>query len=425
MATHKAAGAAGDALTDFVRRADAWLADNAKRRAPRGHTVWGAGSDDVSVFHDLDFGAEQNLLDEAMAWQRAKFDAGFGAIQWPREFGGASLPALFEEAFDECEAEYETPGHHETFSVTLHLVAPTIRTFGTAEQQRELIPRFLRTTELCCQLFSEPGAGSDLAGLSTRAVLDGDEWVINGQKTWSSGARFAAWGELICRTDPSLPKHAGQTAFVIPMDAPGITIVPIRQMSGGASFNEVFFDDVRIPDRLRLGEVGQGWKVALTTLGFERGASGSGRGAQAVGGSWAQLRTLAEHLAANDDAIVRDELARLYSLDRIRELLAGRVAAAARVSATPGPEASLGKLLWTQWMTAAGDVAARLLGPQICADTGEWGTYAWGRHVLGAPGYRIAGGSDEVQHNIIAERVLGLPGDVRVDRGVPFSAVPR
>ena len=425
MTTHTATRTEGRALAEFSEHAAVWLADNAKRRSPIGQAVWGVGSDDVSVFHDLDFAAERNLLDEAMAWQRTKFDAGFGAIRWPVEFGGAALPAPFEEAFDGAEAEYETPGHHETFSVTLHLVAPTIRTFGTAEQQRELVPRFLRTIELCCQLFSEPGAGSDLAALATRAVRDGDEWVINGQKTWSSGARFAAWGELVCRTDPAVPKHAGQTAFVVPMDTPGITIVPIRQMSGGASFNEVFFDDVRVPDRLRLGDVGQGWNVALTTLGFERGASGGGRGAQAVGGSWAQLRHLAEHLAANDDQIMRDQLARLYSLDRIRELLAARVAAAARTSATPGPEASLSKLLWTQWMTAAGDLAARTLGAHVCADTGEWGTYAWAKHVLGAPGYRIAGGSDEIQHNIIAERVLGLPGDVRVDRNVAYSDVPR
>jgi alkylation response protein AidB-like acyl-CoA dehydrogenase len=379
----------------------------------------------VSVFHDLSDEDEQALLDRAMAWQRTKFDAGFGALQWPAQHGGAALPPIYEDVFGDLESGFVTPTHHETFSVTLHLVAPTIRTFGTPEQQRDLIPRFLRTTELCCQLFSEPGAGSDLAGLATRAVRDGDEWVVNGQKTWSSGARFSAWGELICRTDPDVPKHAGQTAFMIPMDAPGISIVPIRQMSGGASFNEVFFDDVRIPDRLRLGNVGQGWKVALTTLGFERSTSGSGRGGQAVGGSWAQLRSLAEHLDAAVDPRLRDELARLYSLDRIRDLLAARVAATARAGGTPGPEASLGKLLWTQWMTRAGDVAARMLGPSVLADTGEWGTYAWSKHVLGAPGYRIAGGSDEVQRNIIGERVLGLPGEPRVDRDVAFKDVPR
>jgi alkylation response protein AidB-like acyl-CoA dehydrogenase len=283
------------------------------------------------------------------------------------------------------------------------------------------MPRFLRTGELCCQLFSEPGAGSDLASLSTRATLDGDTWVINGQKTWSSGARFSEWGELIARTDPSVPKHAGQTAFVIPMDAPGITIVPIKQMSGGASFNEVFFDDVRIPDSLRLGPVGAGWKVALTTLGFERRSSGSGT----TGGSWEQVRALAEWLGATTDPNLRQDLAQLYLLDRLRGLMSARVAEQIRSGGTPGPEASAGKLLWTQWMTRAGNVTAAMLGARITADTGEWGTFAWTKHLLGAPGYRIAGGSDEIQRNIIGERVLGLPGEPRVDRDVPFSDVPR
>ena len=309
--------------------------------------------------------------------------------------------------------------------MTLHLVAPTIARFGTDQQQRDLIPRFLRTSELCCQLFSEPNAGSDLAGLATRAVRDGDSWVINGQKTWSSGARFSQWGELICRTDPSVPKHAGQTAFVIPMDLPGITIVPIRQMSGGASFNEVFFDHVRVDDTHRLGEVGEGWKVALTTLGFERGTSGSDRGGQTVGASWHQIRQLANWLGADDDPVVRQELADLYIRDRIRSYLAGRTAAVTEAGGQPGPEASASKLLWTQWMTRCGDVAARILGPRLTADTGEWGTFVWNEHLLGAPGYRIAGGSDEIQRNIIGERVLGLPGEPRVDRGIPFSDVPR
>ena len=403
-----------------------WLAERAEPRpSGLGERRWGEGSDDVSVFHDLTDDEERALLERAMAWQREKFDGGYGAIAWPPELGGAGLDESFEEAFDDEQANFATPGHHETFSVTRHLVAPTLRAFGTPDQQRELIPRFLRTTELCCQLFSEPGAGSDLAGLSTRAVRDGDEWVVNGQKTWSSGARFSAWGELIARTDPDVPKHAGQTAFMVPMDTPGITIVPIRQMSGGASFNEVFFDDVRIPDRLRLGAEGEGWKVALTTLGFERGSSGSDRGDQAVGGSWGRLHALAEWLDVTAVPTHRQDLARLYSLDRIRSFLALRAAAQARLGGPPGPEASAGKLLWTQWMTAAGDVAARLLGPRILADTGEWGTYAWQAHLLGAPGYRIAGGSDEIQRNIIGERVLGLPGEPRVDRDVPFRDVPR
>ena len=396
-------------LEQFRRRARSWLSEHLRPAAVSGSLDWGRGSDDVAVFHNLTEDAERDLLDEAMAWQRLKFDHGFGAIQWPTDYGGAGLTGLHEEAFEEEQASFETPAHHELFSVTLHLVAPTIRVFGSFEQKRTLIPKFLRTEELCCQLFSEPNAGSDLAGLSTRATPEGDGWIVNGQKTWSSGTRFATWGELVCRTDPTAPKHSGMTAFVIPMDAPGITVVPIRQMSGGASFNEVFFDGVRIDDSLRLGRVGEGWRVALTTLGLERGASGSDRGAQAVGGTWNQLLALARWVAATADPVARQVLARLYTIDQLRGYLAARAAADRRINGVPGPAASLGKLMWTEWLTEVGEAAASLLGARIAADSGEWGTYSWAEHVLGAPGYRIAGGSDEIQRNIIGERVLGLP----------------
>jgi alkylation response protein AidB-like acyl-CoA dehydrogenase len=416
-------------LQTYAAAAEAWLAGNAtSRREAAGagpDKAWGAGSDDVSIFHDLTDDEERAVLDRAMAWQVRKYDAGYGAIDWPTEAGGAGLTPEHLHAFEAVESRYETPVHHETFSVTRNLVAPTLLAFGTPEQQREIMPRFLRTTDLCCQLFSEPGAGSDLAGLSTRAVRDGDDWVVTGQKTWSSGARFSQWGELIARSDVDAPKHAGQTAFILPMNLPGITVVPIRQMSGGSSFNEVFFDDVRVPDRYRLGAVGEGWKVALTTLGFERSTSGADRGDQAVGGSWSQVRALAEHLGVTGDPVTRQQLAGLYALDRVRTYLAARSLATIRAGGTPGPEASISKLLWTQWMTRVGDVTAGMLGPRIAADTGEWGTSAWAKHLLGAPGYRIAGGSDEIQRNIIGERVLGLPGEPRVDRGIPFREVPR
>jgi alkylation response protein AidB-like acyl-CoA dehydrogenase len=419
---------AGEDLETFRERALAWLHDNAEPRPDEsaGTPAWGEGSDDVAVFHDLtDDEEEAELLDRAMAWQRRKFDAGFGALTWPEPHGGTGLPPAYERAFEAEEAAFVTPAHHETFSVTLRLVAPTIAAFGTPEQQQRFIPRFLRTSELCCQLFSEPGAGSDLAAVQTRAERDGDEWVITGQKVWSSGARFAAWGEVICRTDPSVPKHKGQTAFLVPMDAPGVTVVPIRQMTGGASFNEVFLDDVRVPDTLRLGGVGDGWRVALTTLGFERGASGSGAGDQAVGGSWDQVRALAGWLGVTGDPVVRQRLAGLHELDRVRHAHALRLSARAGDGGPPGPEGSIGKLLWTSWLCRVSEVVSLLLGPRLTADTGEWGTYAWAQHVLGAPGYRIAGGSDEIQRNIVGERVLGLPGEPRVDRDLPFSQVPR
>ncbi|HVX19091.1 MAG TPA: acyl-CoA dehydrogenase family protein [Acidimicrobiales bacterium] len=408
-----------ETIEAFTERSKIWLDDHAK---PLGTVTTAGDEHDVSVFRDMSHDDERALLDGLMAWQQAKFDAGFGALTSPVEWGGAALGASYERAFRSLEANYELPGHHETFSVTRYLVAPTVLAYGTHEQKERFVRRFLRTEELCCQLFSEPGAGSDLAGLSTRAVRDGDEWVINGQKTWTSGAMFSQWGELIARSDPDVPKHKGQTAFVIPMDTPGVTVVPIRQMTGGATFNEVFFDDARVPDSLRLGPVGEGWKVALTTLGFERDHSGTN---DHVGGSWAQVRELAERLDATDSPTHRQALARLYTLHKVRQAHNERIQTNQRGGGTPGPEASANKLLWTRWLAAVSDVVADLLGPRIVADTGDAGSYRWNDHLLGAPGYRIAGGSDEIQHNIIGERVLGLPGEPRVDRDVPFRDVPR
>jgi alkylation response protein AidB-like acyl-CoA dehydrogenase len=411
-------------MDGFVDEARTWLEANARARADVAQ-AWGVGSDDVSVFHDLTEAEEKELLDRLMAWQRRKFDAGYGAITWPHEHGGAGLPAAYERAFVAEEARFETPAGHETFSVTTHLIAPTIRSFGTAEQQDRFIRPLLRTEELCCQLFSEPGAGSDLAGLATRAVPDGDEWVVTGQKVWSSGAQFSAWGLAICRTDPQVTKHAGLTAFLLPMDAPGVDVRPIRQITGGSSFNEVFLDGVRVPDRLRLGGVGDGWKVTLLTLAFERAASGASR--EERGGSWDRVLGLARHMGATTDPLIRQRLAELYTLDRLRSLSTERLAAAAAANGDgdPGPVGSIGKLQWTAWMSQLSDVVSGLLGSSLTADTGEWGTFSWNAHVLGAPGYRIAGGSDEIQRTIIGERVLGLPPEPRPDRGVPFTQIQR
>ncbi|HEY5422086.1 MAG TPA: acyl-CoA dehydrogenase family protein, partial [Ilumatobacteraceae bacterium] len=272
--------------------------------------------------------------------------------------------------------------------------------------------------QFACQLFSEPGAGSDLAGLSTKAVRDGDEWVLDGQKVWTSNARIALWGLAICRTDPDVPKHAGLTAFLVPMQSEGIEVRPIKQMNGGASFNEVFFTGARIADSLRLGEIGDGWKVAIAVLGFERENSG---GAGRRGGEFDDLLLLARHLGRTEDPLIRQDLARVYSLYKARMWARDRAAASAKRAGGSGPEGSIGKLLWTVAMRQISDLSSQLLGPLLTADTGEWGTFAWNQHVLGAPGYRIAGGSDEIQRNIIGERVLGLPGEPRVDRDIPFS----
>ena len=431
----------GSELEDFRRRARGWLAQQAVPRYRAGRRDTGSGdggpddagagltagdgqrSDDVSVFHNLSFAEEQALIERVTAWQRQKFDAGFGAIDWPTEHGGAGLGRDFVEAFAAEEERYSIPGPHELVSVTVGLIAPTIRLVGTPEQRELLMRAFLRCDSLCCQLFSEPGAGSDLAALATRAVRDGDEWVVNGQKVWSSGAQFAEWGMLLTRTDPDVPKHAGITAFLLRLDSPGVTVRPLRQMSGGTSFNEVFLDDVCIPDSLRLGEVGAGWKVALTTLGFEREASGGGHAR--VGGGWRELVGLARALGRLGDPLVRQRLADVYISERLAEVAALRETQDRRAGRAPGPEGSLRKLHWVNGMALASRAAELLLGPRLAADTGEWGTFAWTSHVLGAPGYRIAGGSDEIQRNIIAERILGLPGEVRVDRDRPWREIPR
>ena len=390
-------------LEQWTEQARQWLA---ARLAPRERTTrtWGHGSDEVAVFHALSRDQEGQLIRDIMAWQQQKFDAGYGAITWPPEYGGAGLPGSYARAFRRAEAQFSTPGHHETPNVSVNLVGNTIRVAGSDAQRERFLRPLLRAEILACQLFSEPGAGSDLASVTTAAVRDGDDWVLSGQKVWSSGALFSDWGEIICRTDTTVPKHQGMTAFLLPMNLPGIEVRPIRQMTGGSSFNEVFLTDARIPDELRLGPVGGGWKVALTTLGFERGGGGESRG-----GTYRDVLALAQWLGVTSDPLVRQQLARLYCGHQAIALTARRAAARVRAGSPPGPEGSVGKLLFTRQQKAISETVQALLGARLTADTGEWGTFAWSEFLLGAPGNRIAGGSDEIQHNIIGERILGLP----------------
>jgi alkylation response protein AidB-like acyl-CoA dehydrogenase len=411
-------------VDDFITEAEIWLDSVLQRKkvGEDGSFVWGEGEFDVSVFHAMDYETERAHLDGLMAFNQKKAERGYHAITWSRELGGLGLSRAHARAYGRLERKFQTPGSHETVGVTRGLIAPTIDVFGTDEQKQRWIPQFARTDVLCCQLFSEPGAGSDLAGLGTKAVRDGDEWVVNGQKVWSSGAQFSEWGELIARTDPDVVKHKGMTAFIIPMDLPGIEVRPIAQMSGGSSFCEVFFNDVRVSDDLRLGDEGQGWSVALTTLGFERDHS-EGEGGGASGGSWSKVLATAQAMEVDKDPLIRDQLAQTYIRSRIESLNAKRTADLAK-SGTPGPEGSLGKIIWTEGMRHVSDMVSSILGAKLIADGGEWGTYEWGAHVLGAPGYRIAGGSDEVQRNIIGERVLGLPREPKADSG-PWKDIPR
>jgi len=261
---------------------------------------------------------------------------------------------------------------------------------------------------VACQLFSEPSSGSDLASLQTRAVRDGDEWVLNGQKVWTSGAQVSDIGEIICRTDPDLPKHRGLTGFVVDMHAPGVEVRPLRQMTGGASFNEVFFTDVRVPDSHRLGDVNGGWTVALTTLMNERAAIGGGGGGVGLPAT-TRLIESAKATGRNTDPLIRQQLADIVINERVARYTNQRAMAKIAAGELPGPEMSLAKMSLTANMLRTNEVLDAIFGMSLTADTGVWGTFAWTEYLLGVPGMRIAGGSDEVLRNIIGERVLGLP----------------
>lgn len=387
-------------VDEFRAAARAWLSTVASRRPAES---WGTGDDSVAVFDNWTEEQEREHTEAAQEWERTRYDQGWGALRWPASYGGRELPAFYEQLYRAEEAAFDVPKRSEIFPVTQQLVAPAIDIWGTPEQKTRWLRPMLRTDELACQLFSETEAGSDLAAVRTRAVRDGSQWILNGHKVWTSGAGVATWGVAVCRTDVSAPKHRGITVFLVRMDAPGVTIRPIRQMTGGASFNEVYLDDVVVPDTDRLGPVDQGWKVTLSVLAAERLDSGS------LGLDNADRAIeLARRLSRSDSGVVD-----LYVRTLVQRLMGLRVTAALVAGREPGAEASVGKLYATETMRRTSDVVLRLLGERVVADTGEWGTFAWTEHLLGAPGYSIAGGSDEIQRNILAERVLGLPKEPR------------
>jgi alkylation response protein AidB-like acyl-CoA dehydrogenase len=390
----------------FELDARAFLDANAPKR-PEETFVWGEGSDNVSLFPERT--AEQEAADLAAArtWAQTVFDAGFGWITGPVEYGGRGLPREYQRIYATAAADYATPSL-SVYGIGLGMVAPTILAHATDEVKEAYLRRMYRGDIVGCQLFSEPGAGSDLASLQTRAVRDGDEWIVNGQKVWTSGAQVADIGEIICRTDPELPKHRGLTGFVVDMHAPGVEVRPLRQMTGGASFNEVFFTDVRIPHSHLLGEVNGGWTVALTTLMNERAAIGGGGGGVGLP-TTTRLIELARATGTNNDPLIRQQLATIIANERVSKYTTLRSMAKIAVGQLPGPELSLAKLSLTANMVRTYELLSSALGPALIADTGQWGTYAWTQYLLGVPGMRVAGGSDEVMRNIIGERVLGLP----------------
>ncbi|MGE3621433.1 MAG: acyl-CoA dehydrogenase family protein [Acidimicrobiia bacterium] len=393
-------------LARWTAEAEGWLDRHCARRPPGGERA------SYALFHSLDEAAERALVDAAKAWQRTKHAAGYGAIGADPAIGGDGLGPAHRRAFEELEARYATPEVVELVPVSLDLVAPTLGVHGTDEQKARFAAPILRGEILVCQLFSEPGAGSDLAALSCRATRDGNAWTIDGQKVWTSGAHLADHGLLLARTDP-VSKHGGLTAFVVPMDAPGVTVRPIRQLTGGTAFNEVFLDGVRVDDDRRVGAVGDGWSVALTTLAFERARSGRGGD---PGGGYAEIAATARRTGRTGDPVVRQLVADVYVREVVQRRYARQVALAADAGVVTA-EGSIVKLLWLRTLGATATAATALAGPHLVAGTGEDRREAWSEHVLGAPGYRIAGGTDEVQRTIIAERLLGLPREPRPPAG--------
>ena len=389
---------------ELVSEARTFLDANASRRVEVS-AAWGEGSDDVALFKERTPEDEVADVEAAKAWRQKTFDAGFGWISGPTEYGGRALPGRYQSRYDSLAAQYDTPSG-APLGIGLGMVAPTILAHATPKVKDAYLRRMWRGEIVGCQLFSEPSAGSDLAGVSMKAERDGDEWLLSGQKVWTSGAHYSDIGEVICRSDPSLPKHKGLTCFVVDMHAPGVEVRPLRQMTGGASFNEVFFNEVRVPDDHRLGDVNQGWTVALTTLMNERASIGGGG---AGSGSTVRLIEMAKHFGADKDPVLRDQLARIISAAKVSSWTSERAMAKIKAGQLPGPEMSIGKLALTLNMTAISDYVSSVLGPRLTADTGEWGTFAWSQYVCGTPGMRIAGGSDEVMRNIVGERVLGLP----------------
>jgi acyl-CoA dehydrogenase len=407
-------------IEEFSAEATAFLDANATPKPEERKFVWGEGSDNISMFEEREKDKELQLLEHSKEFRQQRFDAGFGWITGPTRYGGRGLDKSFQAAYDAIEARYEIP-NQGFFLIGLGMIAPTILDHGSDAARERYLRALWRGEIVACQLFSEPGAGSDLASLQTRAERDGDEWVINGQKVWTSGAQYSDIGEVIARTDADQPKHRGLTGFIVDMKAPGVEVRPLRQMTGGASFNEVFFTDVRVPDDQRLGDVNNGWNVALTTLMNERAAIGAGAGASGTGGTITRLIEMVRYFGLSQDPLVRQELADIITRARVSSYTNQRALAKIRVGQLPGPELSIAKLSSTQLLQRVGDFVSHVLGARLIADTGEWGTYAWGQIVLGTPGMRVAGGTDEVMRNIVGERVLGLPKDPGIDSKSPFK----
>ena len=388
----------------FREEASSWLAENAP-------------TDDA--FRAL------TPLQQAKVWQKQKYDAGWACLGWAPDFGGRGASAIEEVIWRQEESQYDLPANF--FLIGQGMIGPTLMAWASDEDKARFLPPLASGEEVWCQLFSEPAGGSDLAALRTRAEREGDGWVINGQKIWTSGAHYSDYGVIVVRTAPTVPKHKGLSYFYVDMKAQGVEGKPIKQLTGDSDFNEVYFTDVRVSDSQRLGEVGQGWQVSLTTLMNERAA---------IGGSFGQMdvslaMSVAEEVEidgrpALEDAAVRARIANWYVQEAGLKYTGYRSLTALSRGALPGPENSIGKLVGAPQMQAMSSYLMDLLGASGAIADESLAAKAGiiQRAYMGAPGLRIAGGTDEIMANIIAERVLGLPQEPRLDKGIPFNEVP-
>ena len=367
---------------------------------------------------------KHDIVEVAKAWQRKKSEGGWVCLHWPKEYGGRGATAVERVIWQQEEGIYfklTTP-----FQIGEGMCGPTLMAYGSEADKRRYLPRIASGEEIWCQLFSEPSAGSDVAGLRTRAERDGDYWIINGQKIWTSGAHYSDYGILITRTDPTVPKHKGLTMFYIDMRSPGVEVRPIKQANGMQEFNEVFFTNLRVPDLQRLGAVGDGWNVSLTTLMNERMSIGA-----RLATGFAELfdfccNLMTEDGLAIDDRATRSRLANWAVKNSGLKYTSMRAISALSKGERPGPENSIGKLVSGTMLQDIATYAMDLQGangmlndPETAEAAGQFQAM-----LMSSPSTRIAGGTDEILRNIIAERVLGLPGDIRLDKDVPFNKIP-
>ncbi len=401
----------------FRTQVRAWIDANAPRHLEEELKRASFGSNGV---------VSEDPIAAGKAWQKKKAEAGWACLHWPKEYGGAARTPIERVIWGQEEGPYAALTG--VFTIGHGMCGPTVMSWASEEHKRKLLPPLASGEHVWCQLFSEPASGSDLAGLRTRAVKAGDrsgDWIINGQKIWTSGAQYSDWGLLITRTNPDVPKHKGLTMFFLDMKSPGVEVRPIKQANGQSSFNEVYFTDVRIPDNQRLGEVGQGWEVSLTTLMNERLSIGSGMSTGFPELFRFCMEAEIDGRPAVEDSAVRSRLAQIAVKQSGLKYTGMRAISALSKGEIPGPENSIGKLVAGATMQDLSMFALDLQGEAGVVwdeDSPQQGRFQ--AMLMRSPATRIEGGSDEILRNIIGERVLGLPGEIRVDKDVPFKDIP-